>query len=886
MARNGSSGPPPADLIVGDFVASLADAERIGGEALVRRVLDAMAAYAHRRGLTHPSIAQTPFDNAGFALAPYPGDLAVEARIEAALRYNALAMVMRANRESDGLGGHIASYASAATLYEVGFNHFFRGPDDASGGDHLFIQGHVAPGIYARANFEGRLTKEQLDGFRRELSKGGIPSYPHPWLMPDFWQYPTVSMGLGPMNAVRQARFFRYLEDRGLFDRLRAGLTERRGARLWAFLGDGECDEPESLAALSLASREKLDNLVFVVNCNLQRLDGPVRGNGKIVQELEAVFRARGWNVAKVVFSRELTQITDRDPEGRFLQRLSSMVDGELQKCRVEGPHSARKRIAGTDSALLELLSSVPDETLNRVLAGGGHDPVMVHAAYRAAVGHRGGPSCVLAVTTKGYGMGSAGEALNTTHQQKKLKPDELKTFRARFQLALSDAALESLEYATLAPSDLEYLKERRRALGGFLPSRRNRPLRIDLPKDELFAEFDAGTGDREASTTSVLVRIVAKLVQDARLGKYVVPIIPDESRTFGLDALFRKLGIYSAVGQLYEPVDADSLMRYRESKDGQILQEGIDEAGAVASFVAAATSYSSTGVPCVPFYMFYSMFGLQRVGDQIWAAADARARGFLIGGTAGRTTLNGEGLQHQDGHSHVLSQVVPTLRSYDPAFAYELAVIVKRGLSAMFGRDEDVFYYITVGNEPYSQPARPSGVRDEEIEAGAYRILAPAQGDPLVALLGSGAILRSVIEAHRILERYGVSSEVYSVTSWIELRRGALEVERAALLDPGSVKPKSHLERCFGASRAPLFVAASDYMKALPDGIAKWLPAPIVSLGTDGFGHSDTREALRAHFEVDASHVAYYALAGLYRIGELDAATLETARNELGVRS
>ncbi|MBI4815095.1 MAG: pyruvate dehydrogenase (acetyl-transferring), homodimeric type [Deltaproteobacteria bacterium] len=875
MARNGSGGAPPTDLIVGDFIASLADTERIFGEAAVRSVLDELAAWAHRRGLVLPMAAQTAFLNAGLSDEPYPGDLATEGRIESVLRYDALAMVMRANRESEGLGGHIASYASAATLYEVGFHHFFRGPDHECGGDHLYIQGHVAPGIYARAFLEGRLTREQLDGFRREISKRGLSSYPHPWLMPEFWQYPTVSMGLGPMNAVRQARFFKYLEGRGL--------SRQKGARVWAFLGDGECDEPESLSALSMASREKLDNLVFVINCNLQRLDGPVRGNGKIVQELEAVFRARGWHVAKAVWDRTFDLIAARDSDGRFRRRLAQMVDGELQKCRVEGPVAARRRIAGADELLGSFLATISDDDLTKVLAGGGHDPVRVYGAYRSAVDHRGGPSCVLAMTTKGYGMGTAGEALNTTHQQKKLRHEELRIFRDRFRLPIEDGALDELAYLELSERDRTYLLSRRSALGGFLPQRRSRSARLPAPAEGLFDEFDMGTGDRQVSTTSVLVRVLGKLISDPGVGRHVVPIIPDESRTFGLDALFRKIGIYSAVGQLYEPVDAESLMRYRESRDGQILQEGIDEAGAIASFAAAATSYSSVGVATVPFYMFYSMFGLQRVGDQVWAIADARGRGFLIGGTAGRTTLNGEGLQHQDGHSHVLAQAVPTLRSYDPGFAFELASIVKVGLARMFSRDEDVFYYVTVGNEAYPQLARPQGVSDDDIEAGAYPLL--RSEDAKVCLLGSGAILREVIRAREILRGYQVSSDVFSVTSWTELRRGALLVEREALFDPSSAKPVSHLERCFGSMRVSLFVAASDYMKSLPDGLAKWLPAPLVSLGTDGFGRSDTREALRAHFEVDARHIAYYALAGLFRVGEVDTATFERARSELGFK-
>jgi len=741
----------------------------------------------------------------------------------------------------------------------VGFNHFFKGPGDNHAGDQIFFQGHAAPGIYARAFLEGRLERAKLENFRRELREGGgLSSYPHPWLMPDFWQHPTVSMGLGPIMAIYQARFNRYLEDRGL--------KKDHDAHVWAFLGDGECDEPETLGAITLASRERLDNLIFVINCNLQRLDGPVRGNGKIIQELEAIFRGAGWNVLKVVWGSDWDPLLGQDREGLLMERMGEAVDGEYQKYSVESGEYIREHFFGKDPGLLEMVRHYTDEQLRR-LNRGGHDPQKVYAAYLAAVNQEGSPTVILAKTVKGYGLGESGEGKNITHQQKKLNEDELREFRTRFGIPISD---EEVAYAPFyrPPDDspeMAYLHERRRALGGYVPARQPSCEPLKTPPKETFKEFHAGTDGRAVSTTMAFVRILATLLRDKDLGRRVVPIIPDEARTFGMEALFRQVGIYSHSGQLYEPVDSDSLLYYKEAKDGQILEEGITEAGSMSSFIAAGTAYASHGIPMIPFFIYYSMFGFQRIGDLIWAAGDMRCRGFLVGGTAGRTTLNGEGLQHQDGHSHLLAQAVPNLLTYDPAFAFEIAVIVREGIRRMFEQQEDIFYYLTVENENYPMPPMPEG-SEEGILKGMYKFRpSPLQDAKLRAqLLGSGAILNEVLKAQELLaEQFGVAADVWSVTSYKELRRDGLETERWNLLHPGRKRKEAYVTQCLKDEPGPI-VASSDYVKALPDGISKWAPRPVVSLGTDGFGRSASRAALRDFFEVDARFVALAVLNAL----------------------
>jgi pyruvate dehydrogenase E1 component len=872
----------PDDPEVHDWLDSLdAVLEREGSER-VALVLERLATHARVRGVRFEWSIRSPQINTipPQAQPPYPGDLELERRIKSIIRWNAMAMVVRANREAPGIGGHISTYASAATLLEVGFNHFFRAPSERQEGDQIYFQGHAAPGIYARAFLEGRLTQQQLEGFRREVSaERGLSSYPHPWLMPGFWQFPTVSMGLGPILAIYQARFNRYLEDRGL---------KRPGdGRVWAFLGDGETDEPESLGALSLASRENLDNLIFVVNCNLQRLDGPVRGNGQVIQELEAVFRGAGWRVVKVVLGSDWDPLLARDEAGLLAKRWTESLDGEVQKYAVESGAYLRERFWGADPQLAAMVRHLSDAQLKRLNLGG-HDPVKVHAAYRAAIEHTGSPVVILARTIKGYGLGESGEGRNITHQQKKLNEEELREFRARFGIPISD---DEIARAPLyrPPEDspeVRYLKARRDALGGYLPARRVVAEPLTPPPDKLFAEFVAGTGDREVSTTMAFVRLLSKLLKDKALGRFVVPIVPDEARTFGMEGLFRQCGIYSHVGQLYEPVDAKSLLYYREATDGQILEEGITEAGAMSSFIAAGTAYATHGVPTLPFFIFYSMFGFQRVGDLAWAAADMRCKGFLIGATAGRTTLAGEGLQHQDGHSHHLAQTIPTLRAYDPAYAYELAVIVRDGIRRMVGQGEDGYYYLTVTNEPYTMPAMPDGA-EEGIVRGMYRLRpAPISSGLRVALLASGSILNEAVRAQAALaERHGVAAEIWSVTSYTELRRDALSTERWNLLHPEEKPRRSYLAECLGEA-PPVIVAASDYMKALPDSISRWCGGSFLSLGTDGFGRSDTREVLRDFFEVDWRYIALAALSGLVQRGQMDRASAARAREDLGIDS
>jgi pyruvate dehydrogenase E1 component len=853
------------------------------GKEEAQRLLQSLQIHAQLGGVTMPFSANTPYVN---TLKPesepaFPGSREMERRLKSIIRWNAMAMVVRANREEEGIGGHISSYQSAATLYEVGFNHFFRGKTESHPGDFVFFQGHASPGIYARAFLEGRIGVGELKNFRHELHNApALSSYPHPWLMPDFWQFPTVSMGLGPIMAIYQARFMRYLEDRGL--------RQPSDQKVWAFLGDGETDEPESLGALTLASRERLDNLIFVINCNLQRLDGPVRGNGKIMQELEAAFRGAGWNVIKVVWGGEWDEIFARDKDGLLSRRLTEIVDGEFQKYTVESGSYIRDHLFGKDPRLLDLVKHLSDEEI-RTLKRGGHDPAKVYAAYKTAVDHKGSPTVILAHTVKGYGLGAGGEGKNITHQQKKLSEEELREFRNRFAIPVSDEALADVPFYR-PPEDspeMRYLKERRGILGGSLPARAVNYPAFTGPGDEIVAEFATGS-DREVSTTMVFVRMLGKLLKDPTIGKYIVPIVPDEARTFGMEALFRQVGIYSHAGQLYEPVDASSLLYYKEARDGQILEEGINEAGAMSSFIAAGTAYANHGIPTIPFYIYYSMFGLQRVGDLVWAAGDMMCKGFLVGGTAGRTTLAGEGLQHQDGHSHLLALTFPTLVSYDPAFAYELAVIVREGIRRMYVARENIFYYITVMNENYAQPAMPEGVEDG-ILRGIYRLRAGVvEGQAMTAsvqLLGSGSILNEVLKAQKILaDDYGVSADVWSVTSYKQLLRDANDVERFNMLNPSEPRRVSYLSSAMKGARGPV-VAASDYMKALPFSVAKWLPGELTALGTDGFGRSDGRDALRDFFEVDARHIAYAALSALARSGEVDGAVVEKAAADLSIQ-
>ena len=788
-----------------------------------------------------------------------PGDAELENKIRALVRWNAMAMVVRANKESSELGGHIASFASAATLYDVGFNHFFRAANDSFLGDLVYIQGHSSPGIYARAYLEGRITEGQLENFRREVEGKGLPSYPHPWLMPDFWQFPTVSMGLGPIMAIYQARFMRYLKDRGII--------EAQGRKVWAFMGDGEMDEPESLGAISLAGREKLDNLIFVVNCNLQRLDGPVRGNGKIIQELEGAFRGAGWNVIKVIWGSYWDPLFMRDKSGILLKRMEECVDGEYQTFKSQDGTFVRKHFFGKYPELLDMVANMSDDDIWR-LNRGGHDPHKIYAAYAAAVKHLNQPTVILAKTVKGYGMGEAGEGQNITHQQKKMGTASIKAFRDRFEVPIPDDKLEQVPFYR-PPADspeMKYLMERVKAMGGLLPARRRKAAPLEVPALSAFEQQLKGTEGREISTTMAFVRILSIIIRDKKIGRLVVPIVPDESRTFGMEGMFRQLGIYSHVGQLYTPQDADQLMFYKEDKNGQILQEGICEAGAMCSWMAAATSYSTNGVSMIPFYIFYSMFGFQRVGDLTWAAGDMRARGFLLGGTAGRTTLNGEGLQHEDGHSHILASTIPNCVSYDPTFAYELAVIIQDGLRRMYQEQEDIYYYITVMNENYAHPPMPEGV-EKGILKGMYLLSEGKAGknQPKVQLLGSGTILREVIAGAELLAKdFGISADIWSVTSFNQLRRDGLDTQRWNMLHPEAEPKLSYVEQCLRDRPGPV-VAATDYMKAFADQLRAFLPTHnYLALGTDGFGRSDTRKQLRKFFEVDRHYVAVAAMKAL----------------------
>jgi pyruvate dehydrogenase E1 component len=807
---------------------------------------------------------------------PYPGDREIERRIESLVRWNALAMVVKANKYDAGIGGHIATFQSQATLIEVAQNHFYRAKIGNQPGDLIYFQGHASPGQYSRAFLEGRLDEKHLANFRHELRDyPGLSSYPHPWLMPDFWQFPTVSMGLGPLNAIYQARFMRYLENRGLIEK-----TDRK---VFAYLGDGEMDEPESLGAIGLPVREKLDNLIFIVNCNLQRLDGPVRGNGNIVKELEGIFAGAGWNVVKLLWGGPWDELFARDESGMLLKRISECVDGEFQAYKAKGGAYVREHFFGKYPETAAMVADYSDEQL-RKLSRGGHDPVKVYNAYLRAIETKGKPTVILAKTVKGYGMGEGGESRNFTHQAKKLEEQSLLYFRDRFQLPLTDEQAKSCELlkpAADAP-EMVYMRERRAALGGSVPARNAVPTGITAPSLDLFKESLQGSGDRAVSTTMAFVRILTALIKDPEIGKYIVPIVPDEARTFGMESLFRQVGIYAPMGQLYTPHDADIFLFYKEMVNGQILEEGITEAGSMGSFTAAGTAYANYGVPMIPFFTYYSMFGFQRVGDFIWAFADSRGKGFLMGATAGRTTLSGEGLQHQDGHSLVLSSTVPTCHSYDPAFAYELAIIIQDGIKRMYELNEDRFYYLTICNDDYAHPPLPAEDISEGVLKGIYRVKA-GEG-PQAILFGSGPILNEALEASQILaERYGVATDVYSVTSYNELRRDLLEAERWNRLHPTETPRAGYLHSVVGGSDLPI-IAASDYMKIVPDQLAPWLPGRLVSLGTDGFGRSDNREQLRRHFEVDAENIVVATLTRLARDGKFDAGRAAAAIQELGL--
>jgi pyruvate dehydrogenase E1 component len=831
-------------------------------------------------GLELPAPATTPYVNTiGLDQQPeFPGDWRTEQRIKSLIRWNAMAMVVNANRLHSGLGGHISTFASCATLYEIGFNHFWRGGDGAEPADMVFFQGHATPGNYARAFLEGRLEEGDLHRFRQELGEeGGLSSYPHPYLMPDFWQFPTVSMGLGPIVSIYQARFNRYLRARGF-----VGEPE---PKVWCFVGDGESDEPETLGALTLAGREQLDNLVWVVNCNLQRLDGPVRGNGKIIQELEALFRGAGWNVIKVIWGSNWDELLARDTKGLLVKRMEEAVDGDFQKYSVEPGSYTRKHFFGTDPELLRLVDHLTDDQIRKLLRGG-HDSRKVYAAYAAAVRHRGQPTVILAKTVKGYGLGEAGEGRNISHQQKKLNEKELREFRRRFNIPIADEDIANTPFYRPPPGspELKYLLQRRKALGGFLPRRQVKAEALKVPSLSSFAEFLKGSGRMEVSSTMAFVRLLGHLLRDKQIGRRIVPIIPDEARTFGMDALFREIGIYSPKGQLYEPVDRQSLLYYHESKDGQILEEGITEAGSMSSFIAAGTTYSGHGLNMIPLFIYYSMFGFQRIGDLMWLAGDIKAKGFLLGATAGRTTLNGEGLQHEDGHSHLLASTIPNLLTYDPAFAYEIAVIIQDGLRRMYQEGEELFYYLTLYNENYAMPPMPEGV-EEGILKGLYRFKpGPANKKHRAQLLGSGPILRLVLAAQEILaDRYDVSADVWSVTSYKQLRTDALRARRWNMLHPTRPPRKSYVETKFESEQGP-FVAVSDYMKLVPDQIAPWIPGGLMTLGTDGFGRSDTRENLRRFFEVDAASTVVATLYALAERGEIDRKVVAQAIKEQGI--
>ncbi len=842
---------------------------------LIRRLLKR----ARQLDVGLPGLTQSRYIN---TISPeqepgFPGDEAMELRIRRIVRWNATVMVVRGNKESPGLGGHLSTYASSASLYEVGFNHFFRGHDDGQPGDQIFFQGHAAPGIYSRAFLEGRLSVDQLKNFRRESTGKGLSSYPHPRLMPEFWEFPTVSMGLGPINAIYQARFNRYLHARGL--------ANTQNCRVWAFLGDGECDEPEALGALSLAAREGLDNLTFIVNCNLQRLDGPVRGNGKIIQELESAFTGAGWNVIKVIWAREWDELLAKDYEGVLVDRMNDALDGDYQKYASESGAYIREHFFGTDPRLARMVAHLSDDQIKN-LRRGGHDYRKVYAAYATAVNHRGRPTVILAKTVKGWTLGKSAESTNVTHQLKKLEIEELKKFRDRLELPIPDADLEHAPFYHPGENspEVQYVRDRRRVLGGPVPRRIVVSKPMHVPATDLYAEFKKGTSaDQPVSTTMAFARLVNKLMRDKEIGRRIVPIIPDEARTFGMEALFGQFGIYAAGGQKYEPVDSKFVLSYVEKANGQVLEEGINEAGSTASFTAAGTSYATHGEPTIPFYIFYSMFGFQRTMDLIWAFGDARGKGFLLGATAGRTTLNGEGLQHQDGHSHLLASALPNCRAYDPAFAYEMATIIEDGLARMYVKGEDTFYYLTLYNENYAMPAMPANVT-EGIVRGMYKLRSSGKGKSAVRLFGSGPILREVMRAQEILAtKFGVDSDVFSVTSYQQLRNDALECERWNRLHPGETPKRPYLATALAGTSGPI-IASSDSMKAVPDMISRFISARFVPLGTDGFGRSDTREQLRRHFEIDAEHVVVAALSALCEDGKVKASVVADAIKAFGL--
>jgi pyruvate dehydrogenase E1 component len=861
-----------------EWMEALESVAKNEGDSRARYLLRELGVRAAALGIQDATTLNTPYVN---TIAPrdevrMPGDLFMERRIRSFIRWNAMAMVMRANDNEDALGGHISSFSSSATLYDIGFNYFFHGPEGDRDADMVFFQGHISPGIYARAYLEGRLTEEQLDNFRREVDGNGLSSYPHPWLMPNFWQFPTVSMGLGPIQAIYQAHVMRYLSARDL--------VKRGERKVWAFLGDGECDEPETLGAISLAGREQLENLVFVINCNLQRLDGPVRGNGKIVQELESTFRGAGWNVIKVLWGRHWDPLFERDTSGLLTKRMNEVCDGELQNCKANGGAYTREHFFGKYPELLELVKDMSDDEIMK-LNRGGHDPYKVYAAYHQAMNNKGQPTVILAQTVKGYGTGQSGQAKNDTHSLKKVALEDLKAFRDNFNIPLTDEQLQEMPYYRPSPEspEMKYMLERRKQLGGFYPVRRTEFEKLQVPGLDAFSSQLKSSGERTLSTQMALNRILSTLVKDKNMGQRVVPIVPDEARTFGMEGMFRQLGIYSSEGQRYVPHDADQIMYYKESKTGQILQEGINEAGAMSAWIAAATSYANNNCTMVPFYVFYSMFGFQRVMDLAWAAGDSQARGFLIGATSGRTTLNGEGLQHQDGHSHLMAQMIPNCVSYDPTYGYEVAVIVQDGLRRMYQEQENKFYYITTLNENYQHPEMPQGV-EEGIIKGIYLLEEGKDSDLKVQLMGCGSILREVREAAQILrDEFGVEADVWSTPSINGLRREAQEVSRWNLLHPEEEARKSYLETCLEGHEGPV-VASTDYIRLYAEQLREYIPRRYKVLGTDGFGRSDTRSKLREFFEVDRHHVTVAALRALQEEGKLEASVVAKAIQKFNI--
>ena len=878
--HTGSETTTPADFAgeMAEWLEAFDEVVVAEGPERGTELLTALRHRAREAGVSSTGDLITPYINSipKHEEVAYPGDLALEQQIEGLIRWNAVALVHGQNKRDAGIGGHMATYSSLATLLEVGFNHFFRAEYDGQPGDFIYFQGHSSPGIYARAFLEGRIPVEQMRRFRQELrGEPGLSSYPHPWLMPNFWRFPTVSMGIGPLNAIYQARFMRYLENRGLI--------EKTGRKVWAYIGDGETDEVDSLGAIGVASREKLDNLIFVINCNLQRLDGPVRGNKRIIDELEGVFRGAGWNVIKLVWGGDWDKLFERDHTGLLLKRMEECVDGDFQAFKAKGGAFLRKEFFGRYPELLELVADMSDDELGR-LHRGGHDPVKIYNAYKRALDHQGGPTVILAKTVKGFGLSST-ESRNASHQEKKLSDEAMTAFVKRFNIPVDAGEIKESRVHKPAADDpaMVYLQERRKALGGYLPARSVGKIDFTAPKLEEFAEWTGGSKGRDVSTTMGFVSILRHLLKDPKIGKLMVPIVPDEGRTFGLESVIRQVGIYAPDGQKYSPHDAEMLLYYREEKDGQILEEGITEAGAMASFTAAGTAYSNYRVPMVPFYMYYSMFGFQRVGDMIWAFADSRGKGFLMGGTAGRTTMHGEGLQHQDGHSHVLASTVPTCLSYDPAFVYELAVILQDGMRRMYEAQDDVFYYVTMYNEDYAMPAMPEGSR-EGILRGIYKLQSAPGGEATMQLFGSGPILNQVLKAQTVLaEKYGVQADVWSVTSYNELRRDALKAERWNRLHPTEPAKQPYVLQALGGAEGPI-VAASDYMKVMPDQLAPWLAPRLMTLGTDGFGRSDNREHLRKFFEVNAESIVAASLSKLARDGAFDASKAQAAFTELGI--